>query len=318
MTTQKKRRSPVRRRRAASSQGATIPFVSARPTMRVLVATDGSAVAASAIRWARLMATGGKWAPEMVTVLEPLPVAAADAVLGSPPPEAMEVYTDSVLGRIRAQLTRFGVGHWPFTTRTGRAANEIVERGREMGAQLIVTGLGRHGKLARLAGAETAVRVARHSDVPVLAVEERLRRQPRTAVVAVDFGPSSIRAAKEALALLDAPGRLHLLHVRWAMHGRSLLDATSERTYRLGVDEAFRQLIAELAQRPGIRITSEMRLGGVVETTLATAKRLRADLIAAGSHSRSVLDRLLIGSTPSQLLRAAPCSMLVAPPEPTQ
>jgi len=64
-----------------------------------------------------------------------------------------------------------------------------------------------------------------------------------------------------------------------------------------------------------VRITSETRVGNVVEAILKAASRIDADVIAAGSHSQNVIDRMLIGSTPAQLLRAAKCSILIAPPE---
>ena len=291
---------------------------SARPAgvraVPVLIATDGSSVAASAVKWAALMAKRGAWAPEAVTVLEPVPVSVVDAMLGAPPVEAQQLYGDSVLGRIRRQLQRRGGGEWPLAVEFGRPAPTIARFARDRAVELIVMGLGRHGRLARVVGAETAGRVMSQSDVPVLAVAEGIRRLPRTAVVAVDFGPSSARAAREALALLVPPARLHLLHVRWAIDGKTLYDTGIERTYALGAEEAFRRLVGELAAPEGVRVTHEMRLGGIVETTLSVAKKLHADLVAAGRHSRTMLDRVLIGSTPAHLLRVAPCSVLVVPP----
>jgi nucleotide-binding universal stress UspA family protein len=52
----------------------------------------------------------------------------------------------------------------------------------------------------------------------------------------------------------------------------------------------------------------------VISTTLKVAGEIGADLLAAGSHSQKVIDRLIIGSTAAQLLRAARCSVFIAPP----
>jgi nucleotide-binding universal stress UspA family protein len=58
-----------------------------------------------------------------------------------------------------------------------------------------------------------------------------------------------------------------------------------------------------------------VRRGEVITSILQAVKDTNADLLAAGSHSQGVIDRLIIGSTTSQLLRAARCSVLVAPPD---
>ena len=182
------------------------------------------------------------------------------------------------------------------------------------GSELIVLGLGKHGKLARLFGAETAARVCRRSSVPVIAVDPRVTGRPTSIVVAMDFGMSSIRAAREALGLLAEGGALHLVHVRWAVDGHTLRDEAWERTYAMGVEQGFVHLLTQLA-RPGVKITTELKLGGVLESLLKATREHDADVIAVGSHSQTVVDRLLLGSTPANLLRAAKCSVLVAPPE---
>jgi len=284
----------------------------ARP---VLIATDGSKVAGSAIRLARIMADSGEWAPEVVTVFEPLPVSVADVTLGAPAPAQVQAITDSVLGLIKNQVRRAGGADWRLSVEFGRAAPGIVRAVKERAAELVIMGLGEHGKLARMFGAETVARVMRHVNVPVLAVAFGERQRPFTALVAMDFGDSSVRAAREAYALLQAPGRLHLVHVRPKITAIApFADAEWDAMYDAGAAHGFERVKGVLTHRPGIDITSEVRRGGVVESLLKVATRLRADVIAAGSHSQHVIDRLLIGSTPAHLLRAARCSVLVAPP----
>jgi len=234
--------------------------------------------------------------------------------LGPPTIAYQQGITDGLLAGIQRQLDRGGGGDWKFTIQFGRVASVIARFARDAKADLIVLGLGKHGKLARLAGAETAARVIRLSDVPVLAVGESTRGLPFTAVAAIDFGASSVRAAKEALSLLQSPGRLHLLHVRWAVNGQTMGDPAWERTYADGVDRGFQRVLKELGTREGIRITTDFKRGEVLETVLSVAKGIAADLITAGSHSQTVIDRLIIGSTPAQLLRAAPHSVLIAAP----
>lgn len=296
----------------AEGRPVTAPNQGRRRT--VVIATDGSRLAGSAIRVARLMSERGQWAPQAVTVLEPLPVSVADVTIGPPTLVYQQEVTDGLLGAIATQLARGGGKDWKLAVQFGRAAPVIARFAREAHADLIVLGLGKHGKLARLAGAETAARVVRLSDVPVLAVGESVRGLPFTGVVAMDFGDSSVRAAREALALLQAPGRLHLLHVRWAVNGQTLGDSAWERTYADGVQRGFERVLRELGTREGIKITTEFVKGEVLASVLSVATKMAADVIAAGSHSQTVLDRMIIGSTPAQLLRAAPHSVLIAAP----
>ncbi|MEX2177496.1 MAG: universal stress protein [Gemmatimonadaceae bacterium] len=313
MPARKTRRIPEKNLRPHPPQSAGRAARAPKLAQPVLVATDGSTVASGAVTFAKLMAERGDWAPEVVTVLEPVPVSVAELALGAQAVTIHNGYADAVLGRIRTQLRRRGASEWPVTVEFGSPATAIARLTRERDVRLVVVGLGKHGKLARLMGAETAARVARLSDVPVLAVGGDTSDLLHTAVVALDFGESSARAASEAAALLEPTGRVHLVHVRWALNGRPVHDAATERKYAVDTEHKLARLAEDLSH-PGLVVTWELRLGGVVEEVLAAAKDVGANLIAAGSHSHGVLDRLLIGSTPSNLLRAAPCSVLVVPP----
>lgn len=312
-TRQRSRRSPARKAPVRPASQRTQEAVVARATgRRVLVATDASKASTAAIRFARSMEDSGAWIPEALTVIEHLPVAVADVMLPTPIAVMEPVLMEGPLSEVRRQLQRYGASAWPFRSELGAAPALITEYAKLHASEVIVLGLGRHGKLARLFGAETAARVCRHSDIPVLAVDEHARHRPRSIVVAMDFGASSVRAAHEALDLLPPGGRLHLVHVRWALEGHTLRDEAWERTYAMGVEQGFLRLERELA-RPGITVTTELKLGAVLESILKVAKERDADVIALGSHSQNIVDRMLLGSTPAALLRAAKCSILVAP-----
>ena len=280
---------------------------------RVLVASDGLRPSAPAIRLARVMATEGAWAPEVITVREHLPVSVGDAMFPAPIIPMDPGAPDGMVETVRTQLRRLGCADWKLYSEIGSAPATIVSVARQTAADLIVLGLGRHGRLARLFGAETAARVCRTSPVPVLAVDARASRRPAAIIVAMDFGPSALRAADVALELLEPGGQLHLVHVRWGIDGHTLRDDAWERTYAMGVEQALRRLVPRLKRR-GHRVTWELRIGGVLESLLNAARETDADIIAAGSHSQNVVDRLLLGSTPAHLLRAARCSVLIAPP----
>lgn len=280
----------------------------------VIVATDGSEPAERAIRMARAMASRGDWSPEVITVCEPLPLAVGPVTLPELAAQEQLAMTNSVLQTIQRQLRRLGAAEWKVTVDYGRTAPHIIRAAREAKAELIVVGLGHHSAVARLFGAETAARIVRHSDIPVLAVHPSAGALPKLAVVALDFGDSSVRAAHEALALLDPPARLHLVHVKWGYNTTSLRDTDWDRAYHYGVEHGFDRIKNELKPPPGIDVTTDFVHGPVVKTILDIAKIDNADLIALGSHSQTVIDRLVIGSTPAEILRDAGCSVLIVPP----
>ena len=307
------RRAPHAKRIRHLRAPTTAAPVSTRPARQVLIATDGSPHAVAAVRLARAMADRGDWAPRLLTVYEPLPVSVAGITLPAPATEH-EVATNSMLSQLRRQLRRHGAAAWSLAVEFGRAAPTIARAANEAKADLIVLGLGRHNAIGRFFGAETAARVIRKTSIPVLAVHASTKKAPHVAVAAMDFGESSVRAAREALAMLQPPGRLHLVHVRWGYNVTSLRDSEWDRAYLYGVQHGFERLMKELPAREGITITSEVRDGGVLRTLLDSASTAHADLVAFGSHSQTVMDRLVVGSTTSEVLRKAQCSVLVAPP----
>jgi len=74
------------------------------------------------------------------------------------------------------------------------------------------------------------------------------------------------------------------------------------------------QLASEVDFRDGVAPTRRVVAGDPGQKLLEIAADLHADLIVTGSHGRNFLNRLLLGSVSTQLLRKAGCSILVAPP----
>ena len=66
-----------------------------------------------------------------------------------------------------------------------------------------------------------------------------------------------------------------------------------------------------LADRSGVRLTAEIRVGHPVEVLLDAVKQMRADLLVAGYHGHSALFKRVIGGVSDRLARLAPCSVLI-------
>lgn len=278
---------------------------------KILLAVDGSRASNAALRFARRMAQLNLWAPEAITITQPLPTYVGDYTLPAPP-FANEVVQNSVLLSLRAQLRRHGLPAWSANVRFGPTGWSIIETARESSAKLIVIGLGKHGRIARLFGAETATRVVYKADIPVLAVHSRLRGLPRVIVAAVDFGESSTRSVMEAVELAEPGAQLHLVHVMSPYNFTPIANGAWRLSYAEAVEQSFARLRHALPS--SVTVKTKLLTGGVADEVIAYAKKVRADLIAAGSHNQGMVERVLLGSAPAELLRGSPCSVLIAPP----
>jgi nucleotide-binding universal stress UspA family protein len=76
----------------------------------------------------------------------------------------------------------------------------------------------------------------------------------------------------------------------------------------------FRDELTAFARESGdARLTATVVQGSPVIEIVRCAEQLPADLLVVGTHGRSGLDRLMLGSTTEKLLRRAPCPVLTVP-----
>jgi nucleotide-binding universal stress UspA family protein len=73
---------------------------------------------------------------------------------------------------------------------------------------------------------------------------------------------------------------------------------------------ARKQLEGVRPDDPSVRVEHRLEEGDPVTAILAVAAEVSCDLIAMGTHGRSGLDRLLMGSVAEMVLRQAPCPVL--------
>lgn len=281
----------------------------------VLVASDGSAESAESLcAAARVAAEALGVGVEVVAVCEP-PAVAGTEVVEVPTPSALLVERRKAL--LRADVTRAlsispsGSPDWPLAVLAGPPSRTLAAHAAARHASLLVMGLGRHSPLDRLFGRETAVSTLRETTVPVLAVGQAFPRAPAHAVVGVDFGAASARAAALALRLLAPGGRLTLVHVapQFArpVEGWEQWDAE----YAGSLPALFEGLVRRLAVPAGTTVETVMLRGEPAATLLARVQQERTPLLAVGAERLGVVDRLLVGSVATSLLRTARCGVLV-------
>jgi nucleotide-binding universal stress UspA family protein len=283
---------------------------------RILVATRGTPTSDAALRVAAAIAARQGDRVEVVAVLEPLPILDAGFAPAIVPYDAFdqqrgEDLTERVKGQIAAVTGSSEM--WPIQVRIGSPAGEIAKASRASDVVMVVLGVGRHSPADRIFGGETALKVSRTAPVPVYAVAPGRDKLPRRAVVGMDFSASSIEAARQAMRLLEAPAQLSLVHVSPALEIPPIALEEWQAMYARGVMEGFEKVKVKLAPPPGITVDTVTLSGEAAEEILRLATHLNADLIAAGSHGHNFIERVLIGSVATKLLRATPCSMLLVP-----
>ena len=283
----------------------------------IIIATDGTRQSAGALAVGRAVAVSLGTTAHVVAAQRSLRLIVPDArlLLDS---DALSELTEDLRRRVREQCAMASNG-----AESAALLEPVVEDGEpdqvisrvaeDVGAQMVVVGLGRHDILDRIFGGETTLKIAQRSSAPVLAVPERSRLLPRSAAVAMDFSEPSIAAVGQTARLLPPGSVLNLVHV--VPRERMLLDPwLSDREYERLVHHRFSRLRDSLSALPNVTLNEVIRTGDVARTLIGYADATNSELIAAGSHGHGFVARRLLGSVTTALLRAATSMVLIVPP----
>jgi nucleotide-binding universal stress UspA family protein len=281
----------------------------------LLVASDGTERSDGALRVALARAAATNAAVEVLTVAKWEPTGSPEGMLLWQ--EINQVRRGAQRRAVEAQLERItGVPRvHGVTVLDGNPAYVISRVALERRAALVVVGLGRHSLSDRLFSDETALQLARISRVPVLAVPEDAVGNVSHAVVAVDFGELSDRAAQAAIDAVGDQGTVELVHA---------MPYVQENPFSVGDQEPYErwtmtQLEAvegRLVIPSGVRVKCRAIRGRAAQAVLEYARSVDADLIATGTHGRGFVARAVLGSVASTLLRGATCGVLSVPRDP--
>lgn len=285
----------------------------------VLLATDGSPSAKSASLFTDMLAAQLHVRVQVVVVLD-----LRRAPMPAPLDVAMQLAGEAVGPGVHAeqeQAVRRGlaatIGHdvdWDVRMALGGPAEAIAREARRVDAALIVMGLRHHGRSARLLNDETTLNVIRTAPCPVLGVASGMESLPTKVLAAMDFSAASFSAAAFARALMPPGGMLTLAYVPPLLtyppeDGEGMIHSLG---VQAGFDRARKSLDGEVKVDQVI-IHHESR-APVAELLLECADNSSASLIAAGTARPSRVDRWLLGSVSTDLIRDGRCSVLVVPP----
>ena len=196
----------------------------------------------------------------------------------------------------------------------GPSARGVVDAAQRCSARVIVIGTGKHDPAGRYVYGERALEIVSIADRPVLIVpREATAASVSVAVVAVDFSPASVRAARAVLPMLSQGGRLILVHVKPAIGRREESSGWWNDAYERRCADLFAQFQRQLPAIPRISVETKFFRGDAVRTLLEYATTCNAGIIACGRLSHSLMARIFVGSVSSALVRQATCPVLVAP-----
>ncbi len=282
----------------------------------ILVATDGTQAALGAMHMARHFEVEKGARVHVMGVVEPVPVFDAGFLVALPEMELYQSRQEALRHEIEKQVDQVaGPGAaWPIKVEAGLPGTRIVRWAKDLGADTIFIGLGRHRPVDRVFGTETALQVIRLSHVPVLAVPPDARVLPRKAILGVDFSHFSRRAASVALELLKPPCEAHLAHVMSGMEFLPTMPGTWRSDYEGELEERVTELSKGLRVPGGCTLSIHLLEGEPAHELLNLAEEQKADLLVAGSHGLSFVGRLLMGSVSTRLVRGAHIPVLVIPP----
>jgi nucleotide-binding universal stress UspA family protein len=285
-------------------------------TERLLLATDSSEFSEGAIREAVKMAKrcGSKLTAISVIETNPEFESTAPQVL-----EKLEKEVRGHLASVQARAKQDGVACEVVVHEGEDSYKYIVDEAVAQKSTMII--MGRRGKkgFRRLVMGSTTSWTIGHSPCSVLVVPRNAQVEFKSVVVATDGSPHSAAAASEAIGIAKRnSAKLTVLAVVPAdiAMPTDIDFATIAREkmadQEMQVAEKNAKAVKEAAQKAGVDAQAFVMSGKPADAIMEIAKDKAADLIVVGSHGRTGLDRLLMGSVAERVIILASCAVLVA------
>jgi nucleotide-binding universal stress UspA family protein len=285
-------------------------------TLRVMIGSDLGLAARNAEAFVALLDRAGPLEVQVVCVAQPV---VAHARYDLPAPTDLNQLDPTAEQLLLRDLEHQGA---PFawnarrrasvTTGTSSAASHLSVLAQN--AHLVIAGLRTHSWLGRLWHGSTAAGLLRSAPVSVVCVPrgvsaplvQRVARA-KVVVACTDFSEIGDEAVLAAIGMVEPGATLHVVHVLPVGLDREPEARTVARNH-------LRQRVPQDAA--GRDIQAEVLVGEPIPSIVGFARRVGADLICVGSHGRTGLGALALGSTSHGLLAVAEVPVLVVPPIP--
>jgi nucleotide-binding universal stress UspA family protein len=283
--------------------------------MQMLVATDFSSRSQRAVRRAGLLARAAQARLCLLHVVD-----------DDQPQKLVEIErreTERILQeQIQAVAELRGVECLPVVA-AGDPFDGISRKAVEIGADLIVMGTHRRQLLRDIFVGTTVERVIRTGRRPVLMVNTEVARPYTNVLAPVDMSEASANAVRVAIRSgLLREARVTLLHAFLAFAKGQMQMASLERStiddYVKAERQKARDELASLAAQTGLVGPLPSILveeGDAFDQISHAVASINPDLVVMGTHGRSGLMKVLLGSVTEDALRNLNVDILVVPPE---
>jgi nucleotide-binding universal stress UspA family protein len=264
---------------------------------KILVPTDGSSQSEAA--FAAILPLVKAYAPE-VTVLYVFEDPEASYL---PPAQVAKVCRGLRAAGMNVHLE----------LREGKAAEEILLAARAKTVDLIAMGTHGRGGLSRLVAGSVAESVLRRAVVPLLVTRQGSNDQSwKKIVVALDGSdrgesilPDAFRLAKKLGSTLD------LVRVAFPVVHPSGVGEIPMIPLPPDDPMPYLRTVAERARSEGIEARAVGLEGRACSQILRHVEESGSGLLCMATHGRTGLTRVLLGSIAEELLRTAPCPVLL-------
>lgn len=270
-------------------------------TSSILVGTDGSTHAETAVGQAARLASLTRSSLTIAFVLDP----------GHPLEGDAEREAERVLRRGTEIANTFGIDAAQLTV-AGDPAQALVREASERSVDVICVGadtslLDKPHKVGRV-----AAHVLQLAGSSVLVARGESQGFPSRVLCGVDGSESSAATADRAAELAGLAGaEFRVIHVIPVFRG-------GNEEWEVGAGEPVPpelQPALDRAQARGVQPKLEMAMGRPENALVEVARRDEADLVVVGHRGISGIQRLLLGSVCEHVTSHAPCSVLVVRPE---
>ena len=201
----------------------------------------------------------------------------------------------------------------------GDPVDRIVAVCRETDSDLLVTGLGHAKSLGEKLLGSTVAKVLQELSCPVLSVRGRVAGGYSTIGIGVDFSEASRKALHIAIRLFPRR-KFWLVHAHEKSFGSAFQSDFQRSANKLGLEHAIDLFLNETTEQlaaQGLESPHGAQAFSWDGSPVAVFKTFldihRPDLVVVGTHGRSGLQRLTLGSVAEQLLNALPCDVLAVP-----
>lgn len=246
-----------------------------------------------------------------------LGVAAADIMAGLPPvplwnlPETTQTMHDALADRLREQLGEEGGPPLVQVHAEPGAAHHAVGRVAEsVGADLVAVGATHHHR--GILGSTTE-KTLREVPAPCLVLRKPLPPRGSRVLLTTDLSDASAAACVEALSVVSAlfGGDDFACRCLYAAIGTvgDIPPVDDDELARVARTELERFLTR--LPTTGVTVEPVVRLGTPEEEILAEASAWPADLVVLGTHARTGLSHLLLGSVAESVVRHVAADALV-------